>query len=48
VFRTARVEDVSLADWLTHTPRSMVTQTLNVDADTIGRFPEGKPVILPV
>jgi oxalate decarboxylase len=48
VFRAPRVEDVSLADWLTHTPRAMVTQTLNIDAETIERFPKGKPVILPV
>jgi oxalate decarboxylase len=48
VFRAPRVEDVSLVDWLVRTPRAMVTQTLNVDADTIERFPAGKPVILPV
>ena len=48
VFRAPRVEDVSLAEWLTHTPRAMVTQTLKIDADTIESFPKGKPVILPV
>jgi len=26
----------------------MVAQTLKVDPETIGRFPQGKPVILPV
>ena len=48
VFRAAHFADVSLCEWLTRTPRAMVTQTLKVDAETIGRFPEGKPVILPV
>jgi hypothetical protein len=39
---------VSLCEWLTRTPRAMVTQTLKVDTETIERFPAGKPVILPV
>jgi oxalate decarboxylase len=48
VFRAAHFADVSLSDWLTHTPRAMVAQTLKVDPEAIGRFPSGKPVILPV
>jgi oxalate decarboxylase len=48
VFRSSYFADVSLADWLTHTPRAMVAQTLKVDPDAIGRFPAGKPVILPL
>jgi oxalate decarboxylase len=48
VFRSSYFADVSLSDWLTHTPRAMVAQTLNVDTEAIGRFPKGKPVILPV
>ncbi len=48
VFRSSYFADVSLTDWLTHTPRAMVAQTLKVDAETIGRFPAGKPVILPL
>jgi oxalate decarboxylase len=34
--------------WLTRTPRAMVAQTLRIDPEAIGRFPQGKPVILPV
>jgi oxalate decarboxylase len=48
VFRSSYFADVSLSDWLTHTPRAMVTQTLKMDAETIARFPNDKPVILPI
>ncbi len=48
VFRSSYFADVSLSDWLTHTPRAMVAQHLNVDPDVIGRFPSDKPVVLPV
>lgn len=48
VFRSSYFADVSLSDWLTHTPRAMVRQTLNVSDETIERFPDGKPVILPL
>jgi len=47
VFRAPQFEDVSLSDWLTHTPRSMVFQQLSVDAATIARFPNDKPEIVP-
>lgn len=39
---------MTAAATVTRTPRAMVMQSLKVDAETIGRFPEGKPVILPV
>lgn len=48
VFRSSYFADVSLSDWLTHTPRQMVAQTLKIDPQTIERFPNDKPVILPV
>jgi oxalate decarboxylase len=48
VFRSSYFADVSLSDWLTHTPAAMVAQHLNVDPDVIGRFPSDKPVVLPV
>ncbi len=48
VFRSARVEDVSLSEWLTHTPRAMVAQSLNVSPEVIARFPSDKPTVLPV
>jgi oxalate decarboxylase len=48
VFRSDHFADVSLSDWLTHTPTAMVSQTLKIDHETIAKFPNGKPVVLPV
>jgi oxalate decarboxylase len=47
VFRSDHFEDVSLSDWLTHTPPAMVAATFNVDTGTIAKFPKDKPEILP-
>jgi oxalate decarboxylase len=47
VFRSNHFEDVSLSDWLAHTPRSMVAQHLNVDPAIVARFPNNKPEIMP-
>ncbi len=47
VFRSNHFEDVSLSDWLAHTPRAMVAQHLNVDASVVARFPNNKPEIMP-
>jgi oxalate decarboxylase len=48
VFNSAYYAEVSLSDWLTHTPRAMVAQTMNIDAALIDRFPAGRPAVLPV
>ena len=48
VFRAPHVVDVSLSDWLSHTPRAMVAQHLNVDPMVIAQFPSKKPLVLPV
>ena len=47
VFRSNHFEYVSLSDWLSHTPRSMVAQHLNVDPAIVARFPSNKPEIMP-
>jgi oxalate decarboxylase len=36
-----------LSDWLTHTPPAMVAQHLNVDEETIAKFPNNEPVVMP-
>ncbi len=46
VFRTDRYQEISLSDWLTHTPPALVAQHLNVDASTIARWPKDGPGIL--
>jgi len=47
VFNSAYFSEVSLSDWLAHTPRAMVAQTMNVDAAIVERFPSGRPAVLP-
>src|SRR5467141_2828575 len=46
VFRSPYFEDVSLSDWLTHTPPAMVAATLNMNPAMIAKFPNDKPEIL--
>jgi oxalate decarboxylase len=38
IFKTSKYEEVSLADWLAHTPSAMVQQTLNLSPETIAKF----------
>jgi AhpD family alkylhydroperoxidase len=47
IFRSSYFADVSLSDWLTHTPPELVAQHLNVDEATIAKFPNNKPEIMP-
>jgi oxalate decarboxylase len=47
VFRSARYADVSLSDWLAHTPPSLVAQHLNIDEATIAKFPSDRPLVVP-
>jgi oxalate decarboxylase len=47
VFRASRYEEVSLSNWLTHTPPKLVAQHLNVDESIIAKWPDNNPGILP-
>ena len=47
VFRAPRYEEVSLSNWLTHTPPKLVAQHLNIDQDLIRRWPDNSPGIMP-
>jgi len=47
VFRSSYFADVSLSDWVTHTPPALVAQHLNVDEATIAMFPNNKPEVMP-
>ena len=40
VFRADRFEEVSLSDWLAHSPIDMVAETLNLDPSVIAQFPK--------
>jgi oxalate decarboxylase len=47
VFRSSYYADVSLSDWLTHSPPEMVAETLNIDKATIAKFPNNRPLVMP-
>jgi oxalate decarboxylase len=47
VFRAERFEEVSLSDWLAHSPAEMVAETLNLDPSVITQFPNDRPEIVP-
>jgi oxalate decarboxylase len=47
VFRAPQFMDVSLSDWITHTPPALVAQHLNMSEETIAQFPRSKPEIVP-
>lgn len=47
VFRSSSYADVSLSDWLTHSPPEMVAETLNIDKAAIAKFPNNRPLVMP-
>src|ERR1700719_306902 len=47
VFRADRFEEVSLSDWLAHSPIDMVAEALNLDPSIIARFPKHRPAVVP-
>jgi oxalate decarboxylase len=47
VFRAPRYEEISLSDWLTHTPPALVAQHLNVAETTIAKWPDDRRGIMP-
>ena len=47
VFATNAYQDISLSDWLAHTPPAMVTAHLNIPAPQIAAFPKNAPAVVP-
>jgi oxalate decarboxylase len=47
VFKAAEYQEVSLTDWLTHTPPAMVLQTLNIDRSVLQKFPQKDLGVVP-
>jgi oxalate decarboxylase len=47
LFKSDRYQEVSLTDWLTHSPPQMVIQTLNISAETLAKFPRSHPGVMP-
>ena len=48
VFRSPYFQDVSLSQWLTHTPPAMVAATFNIDPAEIAKWPKDRPETLPI
>ncbi|MFL9960726.1 oxalate decarboxylase family bicupin [Paraburkholderia sediminicola] len=48
VFKTDHFAEVSLSDWMTHTPPQMIMDTLNISREDLARFPNNRPDILPI
>jgi oxalate decarboxylase len=46
IFKTDKYEEVSLANWLAHTPPAQVAATLNIDPAVIARFPKDRTEIM--
>jgi oxalate decarboxylase len=47
VFRTSNFQEVSLSDWLKHSPAEMVAEHLNVDPTMVPHWPEANAFIMP-
>jgi oxalate decarboxylase len=47
VFRASRFQDLSLSEWLTHTPPELVMAHLNIDKSAYARIPKEKLAVLP-
>jgi oxalate decarboxylase len=48
IFKADRYAEVSLSQWLSHTPPELVAQHLNIDPAVIARFPRTGPAVLPI
>jgi oxalate decarboxylase len=47
VFRTDKFQEISLSDWLVHSPQEMVAEHLNVDPAIVPHWPERNALIMP-
>lgn len=47
LFKSPRYEEVSLSDWITHSPPKLVLQSLNISPETLARFPKGRRGVVP-
>jgi len=48
VFRSPYYSEVSLSDWLAHTPPALVAQHFNIDPAVVAQFPRNRQPVLPV
>jgi oxalate decarboxylase len=48
IFKTDTYQDISLSDWLTHTPPALVAAHFNLSVEDIAKFPNNIPVVVPI
>jgi oxalate decarboxylase len=48
IFKADSYQDISLSDWLTHTPPAMVAAHFNLSLEDIAKFPNNAPVVMPI
>jgi oxalate decarboxylase len=48
VVKADRFEEVSLSDWLAHSPPEMIAATFNLDPSVVAQLPKNRPDIMPV
>jgi oxalate decarboxylase len=48
VFKSPIFQEISLSEWLTHTPPAMVAATFNIDPAVIAQWPEDRPETLAI
>ena len=48
IFKADAYQDISLSDWLTHTPPAMVAAHFNLSLEDIAKFPNNAPVVMPI
>jgi oxalate decarboxylase len=47
MFRSNQFQDLSLSEWLTHTPPELVMSHLNIDKATLDALPKEQVVVVP-
>ena len=47
IFKADRFQEVSLSDWLAHTPPAMVAATFNLDPAVIAKFQKTRQDVMP-
>ncbi|HVI10678.1 MAG TPA: cupin domain-containing protein [Candidatus Binatia bacterium] len=47
MFKSGKYEDLSLSEWLSHTPPELVMAHLNIDRKVYDAIPKDKPVVMP-
>jgi len=48
IFNSTSYQNVSLSDWLTHTPPALVAAHFNMSAQDIAKFPNNIPDVMPL